>query len=153
MAFYQPFADWLIDQEVCNKAFPLGHNWFHDKWGTPDVIGTRKKQPLDIIDFPPEIVSAEIKTVSHQLVVAYGQSCAYTVFSHKTFLMVPRESDRDDILRLVSLCELSGIGLIVFDRSSPEQPDFETRVSPRKHESDMYFTNKYMRRIANKLFG
>src|SRR5271165_2566889 len=57
---YQPFADWLVDQEVCNRAIPLGGNVFGGKWGTPDVIGKRDKQPGDIVEFPTEIVSAEI---------------------------------------------------------------------------------------------
>ena len=38
-AFYNPFANWLMDEEECTKAIPLGGNKFKDRWGTPDVIG------------------------------------------------------------------------------------------------------------------
>jgi hypothetical protein len=152
-AFYQPFADWLVDEEVCDRAISLGGAVFGGKWGTPDVIGKRDKRPGDIVEFPTEIVSAELKTNSNSLILAYGQACAYSVFSHKTYLVIPGASNKDDISRLSSLCELSGVGLVLFDTSSPENPGFSIRVSPRKQEPDRYFTNKNMGLIAKKLFG
>jgi hypothetical protein len=76
-AFYEPFADWLINElEECTKAIPVGGNVFKDKWGTPDVIGIREPRKSDIIKFPTEIVTAEIKIDSTNLITAFGQACA-----------------------------------------------------------------------------
>jgi len=59
---YEPFAKWLVEVEAeCMRAIPLGGNRFGGKWGTPDVIGVRKSKAKDIIQFPTEIVTAEIK--------------------------------------------------------------------------------------------
>lgn len=85
--FYKPFADWLVNEiEECTKAIPLGGNLFKDKWGTPDVIGIRESKRSDIIEFPTEIVSAEIKLDSNGLITAFGQACAYKIFSHKSYI-------------------------------------------------------------------
>lgn len=73
--FYKPFADWLINEiEECTKAIPLGGNAFKDKWGTPDVIGIRESKRGDIIQLPTEIISAEIKIDTRDLIAAFGQA-------------------------------------------------------------------------------
>lgn len=59
-AFYEPFAEWLINElEECTSAIAVGGNVFRDKWGTPDVIGTREAKRSDIIKPPTEIVTAD----------------------------------------------------------------------------------------------
>ncbi len=86
--FYRPFADWLIgDLEECTRAIALGGNRFKDKWGTPDVIGVREAKKSDIIKFETEIVSAEVKLDAASLITAFGQACAYRLFSHKSYLV------------------------------------------------------------------
>ena len=118
--FYSPFADWLRDDlEDVTKAIPLGGNLFKDKWGTPDVIGKRDSRPSDIVKQPIEIVSAEIKTNSSQLITAFGQACAYCLFSHRSYLVVPREAATDEISRLDSLCQVFGLGFVLFDSGRP----------------------------------
>ncbi|MYI76653.1 MAG: hypothetical protein F4077_02660 [Gammaproteobacteria bacterium] len=88
--FYTPFAAWLEnDVEDVTKAIPLGGKLFKDKWGTPDVIGIREPRQGDIVKAPIEIVSAEIKTSTYDLIKAFGQVCAYCIFSHKSYLVVP----------------------------------------------------------------
>lgn len=152
--FYSPFADWLRDDlEDVSKAIPLGGNRFKDKWGTPDVIGKRDSRPSDIVKQPIEIVSAEIKTNSSQLITAFGQACAYCLFSHRSYLVVPRQAATDEISRLDSLCQVFGLGFVLFDSGSPEDPKFEIRVRPRKQDPDMYYTNKYMKKIESELFS
>ena len=114
--FYEPFADWLVNEmEECTKAIALGGNRFRDKWGTPDVIGKRESKRSDIIQAPVEIVSAEIKPDVSQLVVAFGQACAYCLFSHKVYLVVSSKSPDDEIARLDALCQVFGLGLVLFD--------------------------------------
>lgn len=152
--FYEAFADWLVnDVEDCTKAIPLGGNRFKDKWGTPDVIGKRESKKSDILQAATEVVCAEIKTDILQLVTAFGQACAYCLFSHKSYLVVPDSSPQDEIARLDALCQVFGIGLVLFNPSSPENPNFNIRVRPRKQDPDMFYTNKYLKLIENELFS
>ena len=151
--FYQPFADWLKNElEECTKAIALGGNIFRDKWGTPDVIGIREHKRSDIIQFPTEIVSVEIKIDSNGLITAFGQACAYKIFSHKSYIVVPKESQSEDITRLDTLCRQFGIGLILFDSTKKDNPDFEIRARAVKHEPDMFFVNRNIKLIEDRLF-
>ncbi|HEY5123016.1 MAG TPA: hypothetical protein VIK14_04705 [Ignavibacteria bacterium] len=151
--FYQPFADWLVNElEECTSAIALGGNIFKDKWGTPDVIGKRESKRSDIIQFPTEIISAEIKTDSNGLITAFGQSCAYKIFSHKSYIVVPKESQVEDITRLDTLCRQFGIGLILFNHTKKDTPNFEIRVRATRHDPDMFFVNKNLKLIEDKLF-
>ncbi len=152
--FYEPFAEWIKnDLEECTKAIPLGGSVFKDRWGTPDVIGIREPKKSDIVKPPTEIVSAEIKIEKTGLVTAFGQACSYMIFSHKSYIVVPRDSSEEDIARLDVLCRIVGLGLILFDSSNAETPDFKIRVRAHKHEPDMFYVNKYMRLIEGDLFA
>ncbi|MGQ9848269.1 MAG: hypothetical protein ACUVQP_12320, partial [Bacteroidales bacterium] len=74
--FYKPFANWLVNElEECTEAIPLGGNKFKDKWGTPDVIGKREPRRSDIVKAPTEIISAEIKADTKDLITGFGQAC------------------------------------------------------------------------------
>jgi len=152
--FYEPFANWLVNElEECTKAIALGRNKFRDKWGTPDVIGKREPRRSDIIKTPTEIVSAEIKADTRDLITAFGQACVYKLFSHKSYIVIPKNSSQDDISKLDALCLIFGIGLVLFDNSNPNDPQFEIRVRPLKHEPDMFYVNKYMKLIEKELWG
>lgn len=151
--FYEPFAEWITnDLEECTKAIPLGGSKFKDKWGTPDVIGINKPKESDIIKYPTEIISAEIKIDTIGLITAFGQACSYKIFSHKSYIVVPKSSLQEDIDRLDSLAMIFGIGLILFDSLDRENPKFEIRVRASKHEPDMFYVNKYIKLIADDLF-
>jgi hypothetical protein len=152
--FYEPFAEWLkTEVEECTRAIPLGGAVFKDKWGTPDVIGVLESRKSDIVQFPTEIVSAEVKIDGNQLITAFGQACAYRLFSHKSYLVVPTQSPEGDVARLDVLSRLFGIGLILFDASSPEEPRFAIRVRASKHEPDGFYANRYLREVEKQLFG
>lgn len=98
--FYLGFAEYLIgDLEECTKCIPLGGHGFKDKWGTPDVIGIRKARESDLIKYPTEIISAEIKTDASNLITAFGQACSYRLFSHRSYLVVPKAAPADDLAR------------------------------------------------------
>lgn len=159
--YYEPFASWLqtVEEEV-NEGIVVGGNSFRNKWATPDVIGTYKPQPADPVKFPLELVSAEIKIDPGQSVTAFGQACAYRLFSHKVYIVMPNtiEAVKDDLERLQALCTLFGMGLVLFklDRNDPQ---FEKRVAARKFEPDMFYVNEFARRLQqtdqstfNKLF-
>jgi hypothetical protein len=152
--FYGPFADWLVNEtEECTKAIALGGCRFRDKWGTPDVIGKRESKKSDIIQAPVEIVSAEIKPDTSQLVTAFGQACAYCLFSHRVYLVVSNRAPGDEIARLDGLCLVFGIGLVLFDSENPEDPDFEIRCRPRLQQPDLFYTNRCMKLIEGEMFS
>lgn len=152
--FYDAFAKWLVNElEECTKAISLGGNRFKDKWGTPDVIGIREPRKSDIIKPPTEIVSAEIKLDSANLITAFGQACSYKLFSHKAYIVVPAESSDEDVARLDALARVFGIGLILFDSANTKEPEFQIRVRASRHEPDMFYVNKNMKLIEDDLFG
>jgi hypothetical protein len=151
--FYKPFAEWIVKElEECTKAIHLGGNKFKDKWGTPDVIGVRKSRSSDILKLPTEIISAEIKFDIANLIAAFGQACAYKIFSHKSYIVIPKQSPVEDIARLDTLGRLFGIGVILYDNTNKEIPDFEIRARASKHEPDMFYVNRYLKLIEDELF-
>ncbi len=150
--FYEQFADWLVNEvEECTHAIPLGGNKFKDKWGTPDVIGIWESKKGDIVQVPMEVTSAEIKTDNQALIIAFGQACAYKLFSHKSYIVVPEDSSEEDIARLDSLARICGIGLILFDKTS-KTPEFKIRVRALRHEPDLFYTNKNLEMIKKEFF-
>ncbi len=153
-AYYQPFANYLMNGESdahpeCTTAIPLGGNKFGGKWGTPDVIGVFRAQKNEVVDFPPEIISAEIKNNSSNLVTAFGQACAYRLFSHKTYLVTP---DSGDAVHIERLCQIFGIGLVYFDPSKrPNESMFSLKLPAQKHSPDMFYVNQKIDIVAKEL--
>lgn len=147
--FYQNFADWLTNevQEV-TRAKPLGGSKFQAKWATPDVIGVYRTKGTDIVKQEPTIVSAEIKMGSsgNELITAFGQACAYKIFSHKVYLVIPNSAIKEDIDRVESLCLILGLGLILFDNTNAKTK-WEIKCRPLKHEPDIWYVNDTMRKV------
>lgn len=143
----------MKELEECTKAISVGGNLFKDKWGTPDVVGVREPRKSDIVKLPTEIVSAEVKLDSAGLITAFGQACAYRLFSHKSYIVVPVASPEDDISRLDALARIFGIGLILFDATDPKDPKFEIRVRAAKLEPDMFYVNRCMKLVEDQLFN
>jgi len=67
-----------------------------------DVIGVYKPLAGNLIKFPLEIVSVEIKIDSQAPVVAFGQAVAYRLFSAKTYVAMPTALTEEDQSRLES---------------------------------------------------
>jgi hypothetical protein len=67
--------------------------------------------------------------------------------------VIPKDSLEEDVARLDVLCRIFGIGLILFDASNAETPDFEIRVRAAKHDPDMFYANKYMKLVEDSLFS
>lgn len=157
--FYPSFAEWLADvAEEVNSAVALGGSILKGKWGTPDVMGVLKPRTQDILKFEPQIVSAEIKIDPGQPVVAFGQAVAYRLFSHKSYIVVPRTTNEDDLSRLKALCSIHGVGLVVFNLD-PAAPDYTVIILPVQASPDMFYANQMLKRLLdsspdlfNKLF-
>ncbi|MDD9822251.1 MAG: hypothetical protein OXU98_05130 [Gammaproteobacteria bacterium] len=146
--FYPSFAEWLVGEvEDATHAVALGGNVFGGRWGTPDVIGKKEPHPFDVVKGGTEIVSAEIKSDTSQLITAFGQACAYKLFSHKCYLVVPKNSSEADKKRLDSLCQLFGIGLVLFNADNADNPNYQIRARPQKHEPDLFYTNENVKKV------
>jgi hypothetical protein len=116
------------------------------KWGTPDVVGIYKPLASDLVKFPIEIVSAEIKIDPQAPVVAFGQSAAYRLFSTKTYIAMPKTLAEQDQDRLESLCILFGGGLVLFDLDK-DAPEFSIRVRAQRFYPDMFYVNEFAERL------
>lgn len=156
--FYASFAEWLEENDDATVAAALGGASLGNKWGTPDVIGVLKPRAQDIFKFEPQIVTAEIKAVPNQPVVAFGQAVAYRLFSHKSYIVVPNSTTSDDMNRLKSLCSIHGIGLVTFTLNK-NQPDYTVVVLPVNASPDLFYVNNMLERLKssepkllNKLF-
>jgi len=156
--FYESFAEWLVENDEATVAAPLGGSSLGGKWGTPDVIGVLKPRAADIFKFEPQIVTAEIKAVPNQPVIAFGQAVAYRLFSHKSYVVIPKSTSSDDINRLKSLCSIHGIGLVTFEINK-EQPNYTVVILAIYASPDMFYINTMLERLKvsepgllNKLF-
>lgn len=151
--FYEPFAEWIVKTlKECTNAISLGGKKFQDKWMTPDVIGIRELERGAYIQIPTEIISAEIKTSTHDLIQGFGQANAYKLFSHKSYMVIPKTSAPEDISRLDALSRICGIGLILFDNKSVNEPKFEILARATRHEPDMFYIDKNLKLIGKDLF-
>lgn len=145
--FYEPFARWLKDDlDEATDAAALGGAGMKSKWGTPDVIGVYKPLASNLIKFPIEIVSAEIKIDPQTPVVAFGQAVAYRLFSSKTYIAMPSTLTEEDQSRLEALCMLYGVGLALFDLDVLE-PNFAIRVRDQRFSPDMFYVNEFADRL------
>lgn len=147
--FYEPFAQWLKnDLDEVTEVASLGGAGLKSKWGTPDVVGIYKPLASNLIKFPIEIVSAEIKIDPQAPVVAFGQAVAYRLFSTKTYIAMPTTLTEEDQSRLESLCMLFGVGLVLFDLNKDE-PQFSIRVRAQRFSPDMFYVNEFADRLKH----
>jgi len=145
--FYAAFAEYLKnDLDEVTTVAPLGGSALKGKWGTPDVIGVYKPLASNLIKFPVEIVSAEVKTDAQAPVVAFGQAVAYRLFSAKCYTVMPTTISDEDLSRLEALCMLFGVGLVVFDMDA-KAPSFSIRVRAQRFSPDMFYVNEFARRL------
>ncbi len=93
-------------------------------------------------------MTAEIKAVPSQPVVAFGQAVAYRLFSHRSYIVVPNSTTSDDMNRLKSLCSIHGVGLVTFALNK-EQPDYIVVVLPANAAPDMFYVNNMLERLKS----
>ena len=146
--FYEVFASYLQnDLEEATVAVPMGGSSLKGKWGTPDVVGVYRPLTHDLVKFTPEIVVAEIKIDPYHPVVAFGQAIAYRLFATRAYVVMPKTMSAEDLSRLESLCQLFGLGLVLFDPRDPSKPEFQIRVRSLPVRPDMYYANEFARRF------
>ena len=153
-AFYQPFADYLVDNlNECNIAKSYGGNRLEKKWMTPDVVGYYKVKTTASFPRTPEIITAEVKiTLDYQnAIIGFGQASSYLLYSHKSYLVIPKRVQLSDRMIIESLCTTFGIGLVIFDFESPLKPAFELRNKASRHEPDVFYLNQFGTKIVDFL--
>jgi hypothetical protein len=147
--FYEPFAQWLKnDLDEVTEVASLGGAGLKSKWGTPDVVGIYKPLASNLIKFPLEIVSAEIKIDPQAPIVAFGQAIAYRLFSTKTYIAMPTTLTEEDQSRLESLSILFGLGLVLFNLDK-DAPEFSIRVRAQRFSADMFYVNEFADRLKH----
>jgi hypothetical protein len=126
--FYQKFADFLIKKGICTQCKPYGSSRQGNKWENPDVIGVDQKQ--NAYNSKHIIISGELKTNSDwgSIIQGLGQAVSYRLFSHKTYLAIPKSISREDQRKIETLCANLDIGLVLFDETTPNDPKFEIRL-------------------------
>lgn len=149
--FYEPFANWLKDEvEEATIAKAIGGNLFGGKWGTPDVMALYRPRKTDPIQFTEEVIAAEIKIDTSSLITAFGQACAYKLFAHRVYIVVPRTAP-DSLRRLDALAAVVGIGLVKFNAEDPQNPEFTVMARAAKHEPDYFYTNATLDKCKEQL--
>jgi hypothetical protein len=143
---YQPFAEWLVEQQEATDARALGGSSLQAKWGTPDVIGVTKPQPADPVKFGHEIVAVEIKSEALSAIVAFGQACAYSLFAHRVYIVMPATIPLPDRDRLQALCSLYGIGFVLWEKDQ-NGTQFSMQERARSRPPDMFYANEFARGI------
>ena len=152
--FYSSFANWLRDDlEEVTHVIVLGGNTFRDRWGTPDVLGKFESKRSDVVKGLTVIVASELKVDVADLLKGFGQACAYRLFAHKSFLVVPQHAPPDELDRLEALCRMHGVGLVTFDAHNTTRPAYRVVARPIKHDPDLSYTNRYVRLVERKLFA
>jgi len=109
-------------------------------------MGVLKPRASDLYKFEPRIVSAEIKVVADQSIVAFGQAISYKLFSHKSYLVLPdtlADEDRDRVERLATVV---GLGLVIFSLDASD-PRFRLVTRANATTPDMFYVNLMASRL------
>jgi len=123
--FYEPFKQWMNDNLKCEKVVICADNRKGGKYVNPDLIGEKDN----------ETISIEIKS-KYDLFVGILQSLCYKLNCHKSYLVIPQTAD--ELVKIEALAKRNGIGLILFDNTSSENPQFKICLEARKDEPEVY---------------
>ena len=148
--FYDSFGLWLKNElDEVTDVKSIGGATFKTKWGTPDVLGIYKPLASNLVKFPLEIVSGEVKVNPSESITAFGQAAAYRLFSAKSYIAMSNLITPDDLSRLESLCMLFGVGLALFDLD-PKAPKYQIRVRAQRFSADMFYVNELADRLRTQ---
>jgi len=143
---YQPAKDYLLSREECTHAVVIGGNIFGKKWGTPDILGAIRADSDAVYKPPLEIIAVEIKDEGYSPVEALGQAMAYKLFAHRTWLVLPDDSDLD---RIEGIAISANIGLISFSKEK-NGFEFDTLNRPIAGHPDFAEVNKLLEELKER---
>jgi len=151
--FYEPFLDYLKNElDECSHAIVLGGKGFRGKWETPDVFAVKNRQAGDIVDVQ-EYLGVELKYgyTDIELLTGFAQACCYLLYCHKSYLVIPKESNKIMLKRLGSLCMVFGIGLILYNNMDKDNPMWELKNRPIRHDPDIYYVNEKLKILKDQI--
>lgn len=64
------------------------------------------------------------------------------MFSHKSYIVIPNTASPETLNILESLSIAFGIGLVLFDSSNKDDPDYTLRNRAQRHEPEIEYLNK-----------
>lgn len=143
---YQPARDYLLSREECTHGVVVGGNIFGKKWGTPDILGAIRADSDAVYKPPLEIIAVEIKDEGYSPVEALGQAMAYKLFAHRTWLVLPEDSDLD---RIEGIAISANIGLISFSKGK-DGFEFSTLNRPTAGHPDFAEVNNILEELKEK---
>ena len=156
---YEPVQRFLLTDEIVTRVEIVGSSRSNKKWGNPDLFGIIAPTASDLYRFSSEFISFEVKRDLTQLIVAFGQAASYRLFSHQSYLVIPRDEKHSEYRRVDALCELFGIGLIDFVLVD-EEPIFRVRLRPRTQVPNPSYLNDFLAKLRdsdkamlNKILG
>ncbi len=154
--FYAEFARFVRDDLVeCTHAVKYGNNRLQNdkKWFNPDIVGFYHAGLAGTYQRAPDIVTGELKTSTayKDAIEGFAQAAAYRLFSHKSYLALPKEMSSDDIDVVESLCIQFGLGFVLFNRRDPQNAQFTLRNRALWHEPNIAYLNKYGQKIIEYL--
>lgn len=153
--FYNVFSEFLKDDlRDCQRTAPLGNCGLGGKWNTPDIVGTNKSPRGTLVDYPLEIISAELKSEINQTaaLTGFAQAVAYKLFSTKSYLVLPKKamtSKQGLRRRLIALCMMERIGLIGFDHENPDNPDWDVLLRALPVKPDTRYAEEFAIYLKN----
>ena len=111
---YDKAAEWIVEEESLegkDYIVQTGRLANPIKWGNPDVVIIQK-----IAGKSDRIIVAEVKNTQEasKLFEGFGQACAYKIFSHLQYLVVPMPEDRKVYSQLKKLCAKVQVKFAVF---------------------------------------
>ena len=118
---YGKIAEWIVEEESLegkDYVVQTGRLANPIKWGNPDVVIIQR-----IAGRPDRIIVAEVKNSqeARNLFEGFGQACAYKIFSHVQYLVVPMPEDRRIYDQLKKLCAKVQVKFAVFTFEGTEK--------------------------------
>lgn len=141
-------AHWLKrDLQDVEQVMTPTRNLFMGLCGTPTVLGIAEN-PRRAGEAPlAGIVSAQMEVDTASVMNAFGQACAARLFARRSYLVVPKRQQINELMCLHALCELFGLGLVLFDERSIAAPGFRLTVRPFDHDPDPIYEDRCFRQL------
>ncbi len=143
---YEKVAQWIAKDIGLSEEDEVYYGNIHSplKWGNPDVVGVRKLEGK-----PSYVIAAEVKnTISTRLVFeGFGQACAYKLFSHMQYLVIPADVEEETLMRLKSLCRKVQVRLVVFTAENPEKITFTLEEGAKDEPPDPKLMKEFLEKL------
>jgi hypothetical protein len=143
-------ANWLKRElQDVEQVMTPARNLFLGLCETPTVLGIAENPRGGEKAPPAGIVSAQMEVDTASVMKAFGQACAARLFARRSYLVVPKRQQIRELMHLHALCELFGLGLVLFDERSTAAPGFCLAVRPFDHDPDPIYEDRCFRQLED----